>query len=142
MSDPDWMGQLVGHTITAIKVNPERDRLLLMTDSQFNVELLVDGDCCSRSYFNDINGVDEILGKEVDKVTPTFEGDRDVERDGRLKEDPDIAKYYGIKIESKTGRCDIVFRNESNGYYGGDCGSVSQLSDFSAWDDVTKDGDL
>jgi len=72
------------------------------------------GDCCSESWFADIIGVSYLLNCEVYSVV-------DIEdcyaNDDRSRQERDI--IYGIKITTNKGICDIVFRNSSNGYYGG-----------------------
>jgi hypothetical protein len=35
------------------------------------------------------------------------------------EKDYNVIRFYGYKIITDRGHCDIIFRNESNGYYGG-----------------------
>jgi hypothetical protein len=41
----------------------------------------------------------------------------DLPQDTRCRQEED--SFYGLKIVTAKGVCDIVFRNSSNGYYGG-----------------------
>ena len=71
-------------------------------------------ECCSETWFADIIGVDSLLGEEVigvEKMEIWWP------QDGRTRQDSDTA--YGYKLKTDKGITDIIFRNSSNGYYGG-----------------------
>ncbi len=76
----------------------------------------VEGDCCSSSWFYSITGVAQLLGAQV---TGFYEPDvADVNLDdGLCRQEYDSA--YGITLVTTKGECRIVYRNSSNGYYGG-----------------------
>src|SRR5581483_5191564 len=74
------------------------------------------GDCCSESWFADILGVENLLGSIVAKVEEIPLPDYNVE-DGCGRQYSDIA--YGYKLYTYKGQTTIIFRNSSNGYYGG-----------------------
>ena len=73
------------------------------------------GDCCSETWFADITGLDNLRGQVVigvrvlDVTLP--------EGDLRTRQEHD--QVYGYRLSTQKGDCDIIFRNSSNGYYGG-----------------------
>lgn len=75
------------------------------------------GDCCSSSFFSDIWNAENIIGQEITDVEDIElqEG----EAPNRYAKEDDYEQVYGIKITSNKGSCVIIFRNHSNGYYGG-----------------------
>lgn len=95
------------------------------------------GDCCSESWFADITGLDNLRGQEVigvrvlDVTLP--KGDR------RTRQDED--KVYGYRLSTRKGDCDIIFRNSSNGYYGGELGLVRNAASLSGetFTEITTD---
>jgi len=106
--------KLVGKTIIAIYI--KLDTLKFITDGGV-VECFVDGDCCSDSFFYDFYGVKSILGRKVKEVI-------EVENMGNADTTCEDTQCYGYKIVVEdpvwlelTGV--FSFRNESNGYYGG-----------------------
>lgn len=51
--------------------------------------------------------------------------------------------YYGIEIKTDKGTTRIIYRNESNGYYGGWCDCQGEVDlPPSGLITITKDGDL
>ena len=74
------------------------------------------GDCCSESWFADITGLDNLRGQTVIGVRIL---DVDLpEGDNRTRQEED--QVYGYRLSTRKGDCDIIFRNSSNGYYGGE----------------------
>lgn len=110
------MKKLVGKTITSIAVNSDQSILSFGTD-QGQVNFEVYGDCCSTSWFADITGVHSLIGAKVAKAEEVSLDGYNV-NDGRCRQDEDQA--YGYKITTDKGYADVVFRNSSNGYYGGE----------------------
>jgi hypothetical protein len=108
------MEELIGKMVTAVWISPDAERLVFETDDG-NVAYRTYGDCCSYSYFNDIIGLDALIGQKVNSAEEIGLGD--VETDDSY----DCIRAYGIKLTTNRGYVDVVFRNESNGYYGGWC---------------------
>lgn len=42
-------------------------------------------------------------------------------------DDFETIQFYGIEIATPAGICQIMYRNASNGYYGGNCEFVSEF---------------
>jgi hypothetical protein len=77
-----------------------------------------DGDCCSETWFADIIGVKNLIRDRREEVIGIEKLDLPAPEDNRNRQDVDQA--YGYRLKTKKGDCDIIFRNSSNGYYGGD----------------------
>jgi len=102
---------LIGKHVVEVHVNPEHDEMRFTLDDG-NVFLVgCDGDCCSHSWFESVNDADDLHDASVayivekDIVWPGCDGDEE--------------KVYGYTIATSKGFVDLVFRNSSNGYYGG-----------------------
>lgn len=107
---------LEGKIVAKVFVSANQDTLYAETDSgTYAFETY--GDCCSETWFADITGLHNLLGN---RITATREiempNDGDID-DGRSRQEYD--RIYGFRVETKEGYTDIIFRNSSNGYYGG-----------------------
>lgn len=107
------MGKLVGKRVSELYVSDAEGSLQFISDTGAYV-FEVDGDCCSQSWFADITGVDALLGHVVTGVESVTMGDVN---DGRSRQEVD--ELYKVTITTDAGRCDILWRNSSNGFYGG-----------------------
>ena len=109
------MKKLIGKKIAGLRINEDQSVLAFDTD-QGVIAYDALGDCCSETWFADITGVSALLGGTVQTADEVSMDGYTVE-DGRTRQDFDAA--YGVKITTDKGYSDIVFRNSSNGYYGG-----------------------
>jgi hypothetical protein len=107
------MQNLVGRKVRELFVSDAQSVLVFKLDDG---EAIYDciGDCCSETWVADIVGVDRLLGQTVLKAE--WMAVEAVE-DGRSRQESD--DFYGIKLTTTRGYVDIVYRNSSNGYYGG-----------------------
>ena len=112
------MKQLIGKKITELRISADQSVLAFYTD-QGVIAYETYGDCCSETWFADITGVSALLGGTVQTADEVSMDGYNVE-DGRTRQDFDEA--YGVKLTTDKGYSDIVFRNSSNGYYGGSIG--------------------
>ncbi len=113
MSD---LNRLVGNTIEKALISKSGDTLFFVTEDEEIFEFALDSDCCSETWFSDIDGVANLLGR---RILEASEVDVPHVTDGRCRQEHDV--FYGIKIKTTAGYVDLVFRNSSNGYYGGSC---------------------
>ena len=109
------MNELVGKKIICLRINEDQSVLAFETDMGV-VAYYAYGDCCSESWFADIAGVSALIGGIVNSVEEVGMNEYNI-NDGRCRQEEDSA--YGYKITTDKGYADIVFRNSSNGYYGG-----------------------
>lgn len=107
--------QLVGATVTALLLDKGEGSAFFVTDRGI-VEARCEGDCCSETWFADIVGVSNLFA-EVDKVEDIPLPDFVNVEDGRGRQSQDQA--YAVRISTALGSCEFVYRNSSNGYYGG-----------------------
>jgi hypothetical protein len=104
---------LLGRRVAALYVCPGESELWLeFEDGRAGLSTV--GECCSESWFADITGVEALLGSTIRSVEFTELGDA---TDARTRQESDAA--YSIEIKSDGGTTSIIFRNSSNGYYGG-----------------------
>lgn len=118
------MRKLVGHKVMGVFVKNDEEELIFVTATGAFLYRTY-GDCCSQTWFADMTGVKQLIGYTVTQteaidVPITFGDVRD-----RSEED----QNYGIRITTDGGVCDIVYRNASNGYYGGSIDLVDVLPD-------------
>ena len=90
--------------------------MLVFKTNNGEVAYETEADCCSVTWFADIIGVCNLLGATVTTVEDV---DIDNVDDSRSRQETD--KFYGLKITTDKGYADIIYRNSSNGYYGGSC---------------------
>lgn len=134
------MKELIGKKIAGLAVSDDQSVLTFRIEGGEDVSYYADGDCCSESWFADITGVAALLGGTVTAADSVDLEGYNVE-DGRCRQDYDEA--YGWKLTTDKGYADIVFRNSSNGYYGGSIELVTErLSGWlgdKAMQDITDD---
>lgn len=119
------MKELLGLVVNSISVNDGESVLKFSTD-QGDKFFVAYGDCCSESWFADIIIDRDFKGQRVVEVIelelPEFV-QKLIESDGRTRQEYDAV--YGFKIKLKDDKSwlqnsiEIIFRNSSNGYYGG-----------------------
>ena len=112
------MKSLVGKTIKELWVSKDQYKLAFVTDQNDIIGFEVAGDCCSESWFADITGVDFLLNSTVVSVEDVCMSSLG-ESDGRSRQVCD--EIYCYKFKTNNGHAEVIFRNSSNGYYGGWC---------------------
>lgn len=102
--------KLIGKTIIEMKIADDKQAILFKTTYE-DIIARADGDCCSSTWIDSIElpalGFPAIVisAEDVGSDTPDSS-------DGETK-------HYGFKIVTDRGEIVIEYRNESNGYYGG-----------------------
>lgn len=112
------MKELVGKVITKVEMIGQ-DYIQFTTDTGEEIAYGAYGDCCSRSWFAHIDNLKALIGNKVNSVQDremwTEEETKKAESEGSY----DVLSLYGYLLKTDKGTCDIEFRNDSNGYYGG-----------------------
>lgn len=103
---------LIGKTVTAVYLASDKKAIRFDLDSNEQIIARADGDCCSSTWIESLDMPDALVG------TVTGVEDLTMPDLGQPDEYGTIA-YYGCKISTEKGSCVIDYRNESNGYYGG-----------------------
>jgi hypothetical protein len=132
----EGMQTLVGKTILKVEVDNDGENYLRLWTDTGIVIVQADGDCCSESWFSDMIGTQFLIGGTVSAVReldlPSYNVD-----DGRGRQESD--QVYGYQFDTNKGSCDLIFRNSSNGYYGGELHIVDEARYDIVWKDITTD---
>ena len=104
---------LVGRTITSIKTDDDGDSLIVNTE-EGEVRAWCYGDCCSYTWIEHIDLPARGFPAKVQAVH-----DLNMPDHGSMP-GCDVVRYYGCKIVTDKGDIIIDYRNDSNGYYGGE----------------------
>lgn len=115
-SEEGCRDRLIGARVAAFTVQDGEECAWLTTDRGV-YELATFADCCSETWWADAVGVKQMIGAVVTAIEDIEMPDEDP-RDGRSRQEFD--ELYGIRITTDRGACDLIYRNSSNGYYGGD----------------------
>ena len=103
---------LIGKRIVAAFIADDKKALKFDVADGDPVVVKADGDCCSSTWIEGVDMPGVLLG------TVSAVEDLEMPDLGSPGEYEKIA-YYGCKITTEKGSCVIDYRNESNGYYGG-----------------------
>lgn len=103
---------LIGKTIKEVKIADDKKAILFATEDG-DIIAKTDGDCCSSTWIEHI----ELPAMGFPAKVAAAEN-IDMPDLGSPDEYESIA-YYGFKITTDKGVIVIDYRNESNGYYGG-----------------------
>lgn len=109
--------KLIGETVVSATISPDREKMTLKAASGKTFQLITDGDCCSSTWIEHIEGEEALLG------TITAVEDVDMPNLGNIptyhKPEVEEVIYYGLRITTNKGRVIIDYRNSNNGFYGG-----------------------
>jgi len=101
---------LVGKILKGVMLADDRKALRFDTVDGGEIIVRVDGDCCSNSW---VEGIElPALG------FPCVVNDLDL-ADQDFHHEDGVTAMYGCQIKTTSGDLVIDYRNESNGYYGG-----------------------
>ena len=106
------MKELIGLVVDSVFMDDENEQLSFVSKGISNV-YVARGECCKDNnnvWFAHVTGINNLLNERVVAVD-------EVEMNESI--DNDYADVYSIKISTRIGYCDIEFRNDHNGYYGG-----------------------
>lgn len=103
---------LVDEVIEYIKIADDEKAIKFVTNHGC-VIVKVDGDCCSDSWIENVDL--PALGFPAKVISVEYLDMPDL---GDM-EGCDVVAYYGCKIITDKGEMIIDYRNDSNGYYGG-----------------------
>lgn len=125
------MKELLNKTIKKIFISDDSIYLKFETnDGEFVYEAV--GDCCSQSWFHEIIGVDCLLNATVNNI-------EDCELNRLVDEYSDVIEIYCHKFKTNKGYCDIIYRNSSNGYYGGWTELYTYTQKYITYKEITDD---
>lgn len=140
----------VGKTVTKLEIGDDGG-FIRFTFSDGDVATYnAYGDCCSTTWINDLNGVKSLLGQEIITHERGITDDDDDDDDEDIEEEDDwgqVIQRYAERFRTASGYFDILYRNESNGYYGGSlelCGDDDyswreKPDEQTVWQNITDD---
>ena len=114
-ADGNPLRALVGRRVLGVFFLATADDALVFRTEAGWYRANTESDCCSETWIADVLGVQQLLGAVVLGVR-TLDVDGP-ESDERSRQDVDV--HYGIALATTQGECRIIYRNSSNGYYGG-----------------------
>lgn len=107
------MNPLIGKTIASVQMTTDKKAIRFILEGGAEVVARADGGCCSSTWIEHISL--PVLG-----FPAAVNGADDIDMpDPGTPEDAECVAYYGFKVETDKGPIVIDYRNESNGYYGG-----------------------
>jgi hypothetical protein len=113
------MKELIGRTIKKVWMGEGEEKIAFECDGA-TVGYCTNDECCSETWFADIVGMVSLIGSPVVSVDE-LEYSEDP-KDGRTRQLVD--SLYGFLIKTEKGSSTVIFRNSSNGYYGGGINSA------------------
>ena len=93
-----------------------------------SLKINLDGGCCSSTYFDEIYELENLIGEEVLEV---LDYDKIEHKQITLMIPGDKSEHneiYEMVVKTAKGNTHIICHNASNGYYGGNIGSVELTS--------------
>lgn len=114
MYKDDIEEHLLGKMVLSLKADAEKQNILFETaDGNFCYSTA--GDCCSSSWIEHFEGVQNLIGATISTI-------EEIDISERPDPTPDkhyCLRIYGYKFITDKGHAVLDFRNDSNGYYGG-----------------------
>src|SRR5690606_23843005 len=115
---------LIGKVVTAVYLADDGGAIRFDLEGGETLIVHAYGDCCSHSWIESIQGVEQLIGSPVvsveDLPMPDLGSNRGTEAPlNRYGHDEEEMAYYGCKITTGKGYAVIDYRISSNGYYGG-----------------------
>lgn len=107
------MGFLNKKTINDIKISDDKLAILFVCDDGNHIAQ-VDADCCSYTWVESIELPVSFPCKVIESK------DLDLGKEPVENDEYEYLQFYGYKITTDKGDIVIDYRNEPNGYYGGD----------------------
>src|SRR3990167_2600399 len=112
----DLAKALVGKTIKSFTLKGGGEDITFHC-KEGDVAFGAEGDCCSHTWIESIDMPGNLRGVvlSVEEIEMPNLGNIDGKRHTGVNE----VSYYGLKIITKRGHAVLDYRNDSNGYYGG-----------------------
>jgi len=126
------MQELVGKVITEIRINKSRTVLTFLTNENHIIQYHAEGDCCSKSWIEHVEGVQDFIGKEIEsfeEVTACHKIEGMLTSRGK----GEMVDVYFYRLKVKGGWNPVLtidLRNDSNGYYGGTLEYVGERKEY------------
>ena len=121
-SDATLAAMKTAGPVNMVMISADKMVLYLRAGSQW-FEMVTDGDCCSQTWIESVENLGALIGRQIVAVEDIDMPEvADVVYAAREKKDgyrPDSLQDYAMKLTTPIGITTLIYRNESNGYYGG-----------------------
>ena len=107
--------KLIGKKIVDVKIAEDKLAMLFVCDNGEELVVRVDADCFSYTWIESVE-----LPALGFPFTVIACDDLDMNKEPLENEEYECLQFYGAKITTDKGDMVIDYRNDSNGYYGGD----------------------
>lgn len=107
--------KLIGKKIVDVKIAEDKLAMLFVCDNGEELVVRVDADCCSYTWIESVE-----LPALGFPFTVIACDDLDMNKEPLENEEYECLQFYGAKITTDKGDMVIDYRNDSNGYYGGE----------------------
>ena len=104
---------LIGKTLNKVELASDKKAIRFTIENEETVVAKCDGDCCSSTW---IENVEMPAGGLPAKILDAVELDLP---DQTQTDEYEVIAFYGLKLITDKGDLVLDYRNESNGYYGG-----------------------
>lgn len=94
------------------------DSLRLVSTDGHEVRVELEGDCCSRSFFDNYSLIDA-RGLMGERLVDIEDVDRTAPESDPYKDGCDVIEYHALIIRTDKQSITVDWRNDSNGYYSG-----------------------
>jgi hypothetical protein len=131
------MESLVGKVIKKIMIDSKDQEYLQFQTDKGNVNYGAYGDCCSETYFSDVNRLKNMIGFKVLDVKEISNFEEEKISDQKSRQESD--EIYGVHIVTEKGVGVIIYRNSSNGYYGGSADKIEEIPEDIKMVEIKKD---
>ena len=127
---------LIGKTLIGIQITTDKDMLRFLTTDGHTVAIC-NAECCSKTWIEHI----ELPAAGFPCVVTAVE-DITMDKEEEWSHNGDVRiLFYGCKITTDKGHIIIDYRNESNGYYGGDLSWGNKYYSQSAFDNLAREAE-
>jgi hypothetical protein len=109
---------LIGHIVFNVMVTDDEGAVRFACAGGVMIDYGCVGDCCSETWIAEVLNLSALIGHTVQNVEELeLPISSSSEPDPRSRQEYD--ELYGYRLDTEAGSCTIVFRNSSNGCYGG-----------------------
>lgn len=114
------MKELFGDSISYIYINDDKTIMVFLDLFGKLYAYHTYSDCCSDTWFDEIINPENLIREQVIGIEIMETKDIPVIRENHERHHECI-ENYGYKLKTCKGYTEIIYRNDSNGYYGGGC---------------------
>ena len=102
---------MIGLTVLRYRLDTFKTRITFFCEDEIIVHADTFAECCSETWIEEIEDGENLINKKIKEINPVDLPDRSPDQ---------YNEFYSIDfIMHDNSKTRLIFRNESNGYYGG-----------------------